>query len=119
MAATGKLYLVKNDDEDTDSGSGYYACLTKKGAQAKLQELQQSAPDSQPRILSSVTLDGALQAPQVGTTLYIFEHEADSEMVFLCAATRAAAQRGLDEAYAHKGGAENYDLDHPLQVTVQ
>ena len=55
----------------------------------------------------------------MGTTLFIFEHEADSEMVFLRAATRAAAQRGLDECYAHKGGAENYDLDKPSQVTVQ
>ncbi len=113
------LFMVKNDDDDTDSGSGYWAFTTSAGAQAKLLELQQSTPDSQPRVLSSVTLDEALQAPQAGTTLYLFEHEADSEMVFLCAAKRAAAKRALDTYYAHKGGSECYDLDHPQQVTVQ
>ena len=110
-----KVIVVKNDDDDTDSGSGYYAFLTSARAQAKLAELQQSAPDSQPRILSSVVLDEAVKAPKAGTILFVFEHEADSEMVFLCAATRAAAQCGLDKYY--KGGAESYDLDHPLQVT--
>ena len=114
------LFMVTNDDDDTDTGSGYWAFTTSAGAQAKLLELQQSSPDSQPRALPSVTLDEALQqAPQAGTTLYLFENEADSEMVFLCAASRAAAKRALDTYYAHKGGSENYDLDHPQQVTVQ
>lgn len=113
------LYMVKNDDDALDSGSGYWAFLTSEGAQTKLHQLEQAAPDSQPRILSSVVLDEALLPPAVGTTLYIFEHEADSEMVFLCAATRAAAQHGLDKYYGHKGGAECYDLSHPLQVIVQ
>ena len=111
------LYMVKSDDDT--AGSGYWAFLTSEGAEAKLLQLEQAAPDSQPRILSSVAIDEALQAPKVGTVLYVFEHEADSEMVFLCAATRAAAQRGLDKYYGHKGGAECYDLIHPLQVTVE
>ena len=112
-----KLFIVKSDDDGDDTG--YWAFLTSKGAQDKLAELLKTSPDSQPRILSSVTLDGAVKSLVVGTTLYIFEHEADSEMVFLCAASRSAAESGLNNYYAHKGGAEVYDLDHPLQVTVE
>ncbi len=113
-----KLYIVKSDESD-DSDGGYWAFLASKGAQAKLLQLQQASPDSQPRLLTSVVLDEALPALKAGTTLYVFEHEADSEMVFLCASTRAAAQAGLDKYYKNKGGSECYDLDSPLQVTVE
>ena len=111
-----KIFIVKSDAH-LGVHDHYWAFLTSKRAQAKLLQLQQSFPASEPRLLSSVVLDDALPAPKAGTTLYIFESEADSETVFLCASTRAAAQAGLDNFC--EGGSESYDLDHPLQVTVE
>jgi hypothetical protein len=111
-----KIFVLKSEDDDAESGSAYRVFRTLKAAQAAEAQLAQ---DTQPRVLASVTLDKALQAILPGTMLYIFESEVDSEMVFLCAATRAAAEAGLNLYCGHKGGAENYDLDHPITATVE
>ena len=81
---------------------------------------QAREPELCPRILkdSDVLVDKALAPPSVGAELYVFEHEADAEMVIVCAAMRSAAETCLDKYYAHKGGSEAYDLDDALKVTV-
>ena len=71
-------------------------------------------------MLESVVVDEELPVdPPLGTKLFIFEHEADSEMVIVCEATKAAATKCLDEYYASKGGSEAYDLDDPMVVVVE
>ena len=111
-----KVFVLKSEDDAAETGSAYRVFRTRKAAQEAEKQL---APDTRPRVLSSVTLDEALSAMPVGIKVYLFESEADSEMVFLCAATRAAAVAGLDLYYGHKGGSENYDLDHPITATVE
>ena len=69
-------------------------------------------------MLESVVVDEALPLDlPLGTKLFLFESEADSEMVILCEASRAAAKLCLDE-YC-KDGSEAYDLDDPLVVVVE
>ena len=79
---------------------------------------QARKPKVHPRVLESVVVDEALPLDlPLGTKLFLFESEADSEMVILCEGSRAAAKLCLDE-YC-KDGSEAYDLDDPLVVVVE
>ena len=71
-------------------------------------------------MLESVFVDEALPLDlPLGTKLFLFENEADPEMVLVCEASKAAATTCLDEVYSHKGGSEAYDLNDPMVVTVE